>query len=179
MVQFSNVGRVMGSRDHFKNGTSSKSLMSRENFLRIWTRGALLVFLFAQLSLMISYGSEKTLIQNEKQEWWIPILKKHNLEPIGYNNFENVFVMGKEGNSISNGICTLKVATVLIKGYNNTYVFINADVVHYNIKEYIFEIKSGVVKVYKMDSDKPEGIHIEGNMTMSEKGFESITQNIK
>ena len=162
-----------------KNWRSLKSQTSKVDFLKVWTKGAILVLLFAQLSLSTSYGSEKTFIQNEAQEWWQTILKKHNLEPIGYNNFEDVFVMGKEGNSINNGICTLKAATVLIKGYNNTYVLIEADDVHYNIAEGIFEIKSGIAKVYKIDSDKPAGIHIEGNMTISKKDFESITQNIK
>ena len=155
-----------------------KTFLNRFAHMQKFT-SAILVLLFTQLSFVSSYGSEKTLIQDEKSEWWLPILKKHNLEPIGYNNFENVFVMGEEGNSINNGICTLKVATVLIKGDDNTYMLIKADVVHYNIEECIFEIESGVINVYKIDSDKPEGIRMNGNITIPKKGFESIMQSIR
>ena len=34
MVQNSSLDSVMETRDHFKNGANSKSLMSRENFLK-------------------------------------------------------------------------------------------------------------------------------------------------
>ena len=36
MVEYSNFDRVMEARDHFKNGASSKSLMSRGNIVRIF-----------------------------------------------------------------------------------------------------------------------------------------------
>ena len=35
MVQYSNFDRVMEARDHFKNGANLKSLMSRENLLKM------------------------------------------------------------------------------------------------------------------------------------------------
>ena len=92
---------------------------------------------------------------SEVSEWWQPLLQKHNLNLGAYNNFENVFVMGLEGNSINNGICTLKVATALIK-YDTTYVIIEAETMNYNIEEGVFEIKSGVGSFYEIGSDLPE-----------------------
>ena len=76
------------------------------------------------------------------------------MQPVGYNNFDNVFTMGREGNTINNGICTLKVATVLVKLEDiDSYIIIEADTVYHNIAEGVLEMVSGVAKVYKMNSD--------------------------
>ena len=69
----------------------------------------------------------------EESEWWQPILQKHNLQLGAYNNFDDVFVMGMEGNSIDNGICILKAATALIKNKDNSYMLVKADSIYYNI----------------------------------------------
>ena len=119
--------------------------------VRTWTRGAILV----SLTIAVSCISEKITIQKEEAEWWQPILQKHNLKLGAYNNFDNVFVMGMEGNSINNGICTLKMATVLIRD-DKSYVIIEAEKIFHNIKENVFEIMSGVGNFYDMDCDLPE-----------------------
>ena len=129
-----------------------RSQTSRGNFSKTWIKAAIFVFLIAQFSCT----SEKVFIQNEDTEWWQPILEKHNLKPVAYNNLGNVFEMGLKGNSINNGICTLKGAIVLIRNNNNRYMLIEADTIHHNIQEGIFEIKSGMGYHYKMDSDLPE-----------------------
>ena len=110
---------------------------------------------FTSCSSNVELGTDKTFVEkNEESEWWQPILLKHNLKLGAYNNFDNVFTMGMEGNSINNGICTLKVATALIKNKDG-YILIEADCIHYNINESIFDVFSGVVKTYTtMDSDK-------------------------
>jgi len=89
-----------------------------------------------------------------ESEWWQPILQKHNLKLGAYNNFDDVFVMGMEENSVNNGICTLKAATALIKNKDNGYIFVEADSIYYNIQEGVFDIMSGSVKTYStMESD--------------------------
>ena len=87
------------------------------------------------------------------QEWWKPILQKHNLKLGASNNFDNIFEMGMEGNSINNGICTLKVATVLIKYNDKSYIIVEADSIYHNINEDTFDIMSGTVKLYNIDDD--------------------------
>ena len=84
----------------------------------------------------------------EESEWWQPILQKHNLELGAYNNFDDVFVMGMEGNTIDNGICILKSATALIKKNDSSYILVEADSICYNIQEGVFDIMSGSVKTY-------------------------------
>ena len=98
---------------------------------------------------------DEIILQQEELEWWQPILQKHNLKLGAYNNFENVFVMGMEGNSINNGICTLKMATVLVR-YDKSYVIIEANTIYHDIGKDVFEITSGVGNFYEMDCDLPE-----------------------
>ena len=156
-VAVANHGGAMVAETISKNGRNSKSQTSRESFLKTWTKGIILVFLFAQLSIATSCNKDEIVFQSEEAqiletEWWLPILQKHGLEPVAYNNFENIFAMGKGGNSVNNGICTLKVATVLIKNKEN-YCFIEADSIYYNIEKGVFDIVSGIGKIYKMDAD--------------------------
>ena len=121
-----------------------------------------------------SCGSNKAEPKEEKavgeiqevSDWWQPILQKHNVEPVGYNNFDKVFAMGKEGNAINNGICTLKVATVLVKLEDiDSYIIIVADTIYHNIQEGVLEMEAGVAKVYKMNSDvlEPSVAHMNVN----------------
>ena len=90
-------------------------------------------------------------------EWWQPIVRKFNLKLGAYNNFDNVFVMGMEGNSIKNGVCTVKAATVLVKmkddHNNNGYFLIEADSVRYNIKEGNFDFMPFARKFSTIDAD--------------------------
>jgi len=51
MIQYSNFDRVMEARDHLKNGASSKSHMSRRNFLEILTKPVVMAFVFSVFAL--------------------------------------------------------------------------------------------------------------------------------
>ena len=123
------------------------------------------------------YQERKTVGEmSEVSEWWQPILEKHNLKLGAYNNFDNVFEMGMEGNSINNGICTLKVATVLIMNSNNSYILIEADSIYHNVNEGIFDIMSGTAKIYEMDADlsDPSVLHLNATRIRLTCGSESV-----
>ena len=107
------------------------------------------------------------------EEWWQPILRKFNLKLSAYNNFDNVFVMGMKGNSINNGICTLKAATVLIKGETalikgERYALLEADSVYYNIEKRIFEFMPDAKKAYAFDADLNEILAVHGSIVRIE-----------
>lgn len=125
-------------------------LTKKKSLVRAWFKGSVLVSLIALLAIVLS---GKVPDQGNETEWWKPILQKHNLKLGSYNNFDNVFEMATGGNSINNGICTLKVATVLIKPNEDSYMIIEADSVYHNIEKGFLEIMSGVVKSYKMGPD--------------------------
>jgi hypothetical protein len=107
------------------------------------------------------------------EEWWQPILRKYNLKLGAYNNFDNVFVMGMEGNSINNGICTLKAATVLIKDESvlikgERYTLLEADSVRYNIEKRTFEFMPVAKKAYALDAELNETSAIHGSIVRIE-----------
>ena len=106
----------------------------------------------------------------EKSEWWQPILEKFNLKLGAYNNFDNVFVMGMEGNSIKNGICTLKAATVLIKGQGGglEFMLFEADSVNFNIEKRTFDFMPVARKSYVLDADLNERTASHGSITRLE-----------
>ena len=145
-------------------------LAKKKSLVKTWGKNVIPVFLIA-LAIAISCNSEKILFQNEESEWWQPIMQKHDLKLGAYNNFDNVFEMGMEGNSINNGVCTLKVATVLIRNKaNNSYMIIEADSVYHNIRTGFMEVMSGVGKVYKMNSDLTESpATLKGSWTINVK----------
>ena len=146
----SNLTSTIESENHFKNGAGQKNQMNST-----WMRRIILASVITQLIVFscISCTSEKIMIQKDASEWWQPILQKHNLKLGAYNNFGNVFEIGMDGNSINNGICTLKVATVVVKNRDNSrYMIIEADTVYHNIREGSIEIISGIGKIYKIDS---------------------------
>ena len=102
------------------------------------------------------------------KEWWYPILQKLNIELGAYNNFKDVFVMGMEGNSINNGICTLKVATVLIKGEDGSYGLFEADMVNYNIEKRTFDFIPVAKKAYSLDAELNKTSATHGSITRLE-----------
>jgi len=108
------------------------------------------------------------LVFEEVSGWWQPILEKYNLKLGAFNNFDNVFVMGMEGNSINNGICTLKVATVLIKGEDGSYMLFEADSVYHNIQKRKFDFMPVASKGYALDSAFNEISAIHGSITRLE-----------
>ena len=101
-------------------------------------------------------------------EWWQPILRKYNLKLGAYNNFDNVFVMGMEGNSVKNGICTLKAATALIKGEDGSCLLLEADSVNFNIEKRIFDFMPVARKSYTLDAGLNETHTLHGTITRLE-----------
>jgi len=141
--------------------------------------------------VLTSLGSNKTIPKDEETvvvmckelEWWQPILKKFNLKLGAYNYYDNVFEremdvfeMGMDGNSINNGISSLKVATVLIRNRNNnTYALFEADSISHNIKEGVIEFIPIAKKHYLIDSNLRETSATHMNVTR----FNLTTPNSK
>ena len=127
--------------------------------------------------IFTSFGSNKTEPREVEavgdtyevsEEWWQPILRKFNLKLGAYNNFDNVFVMGMEGNSIKNGICTLKAATALIKGEDGSYLLFVADSVNFNIEKRTFDFMPVARKSYTLDAGLNETYAVHGSITRLE-----------
>ena len=89
---------------------------------------AISLFMVMAITLTFSQEIKKAgNLMNFENEWWTPILKKHNIIPSGFNNFERVFEMGTT-NSINNRVVTLKNAFFLLKPDSDGYFILRAKV---------------------------------------------------
>ena len=84
---------------------------------------------------------------NYQKSWWYPILKKHNIEPRGFNTFDPVFEMGTT-NSINDKIVTLKNAIFLIRQDSNSYNIIKSPLAYHNLDKKTIEAEEGTMKSY-------------------------------
>ena len=78
--------------------------------------------------------------------------------------------MGMEGNSIKDGICTLKAATVLIKGQGGAreFMLIEADSINFNIEKRTFDFMPVARKAYTLDAGLNESSAMHGSLTRLE-----------
>lgn len=109
---------------------------------------------FLVMFIALAFGQENKAIQgmfNFEDEWWYPILKKHNVEPLAFNNFDKIFEMGTK-NSIDNRVVTLENAFFLIKPSEDEYVIIRASLAYHNLDKNTIECEEGTVETFKTSS---------------------------
>jgi len=83
MEQLSNFERVMDARDHFKNGASTKSLMSSINNIKKFVCFIIVGFV---LSISVSAQSELTIKQNKIYQSGTGLTKKQVRDIMSENN---------------------------------------------------------------------------------------------
>jgi len=115
---------------------------------------AIQLFFFMAVTLTFSQ-EQKSNMFNFQNEWWYPILVKHNVNPSGYNNFKNIFEMG-ETNSIIDGVCTLTNAFMIIRDSVDNYMIIESPLIIHDLNNEIVRANSGTVKKFKKDSNPTE-----------------------
>jgi len=130
---------------------------------RAFIKKIILVPIIAVLVVLISCSKEDTqslsdygsvgieFHNNMKNEWWYPILKKHNIEPQGFNNFQNVFEMGTK-NSIDNKIVTLENAFFLIRTDSNNYMIFRSPLAYHDLDSNIIIGEEGSLEKYSLKS---------------------------
>lgn len=96
---------------------------------------------------------------NFENEWWYPILIKHQVKPSGFNNFKNIFEMG-ETNSINNGVCTLTNAFIIIRDSIDNYMIIESPLIIHDFNNEVIKTNSGTLKKFKKDSNPNEPYEI-------------------
>jgi hypothetical protein len=113
--------------------------------------------LFLILTITLTFSQEtkqKVNTMNFENEWWYPILIKHNKVPSAFNNFRNIFEMG-ENNSINDGVCTLTNAYVIIRDSIDNYIIIESPLLYHDFNKELLITNSGTMKMYKKDSLVP------------------------
>lgn len=115
---------------------------------------AVVLFLFMAFTLTFSQEIKKPeKVSHFENEWWYPILKKHNLDPLRFNNFDKVFEMGSSNSISEKRIVTLNNAFFLIKQGDNEYMIIKASIGHHDLNKNIIDGDNGVtIEQYSINS---------------------------
>jgi hypothetical protein len=122
--------------------------------------GLALTFLLFNVPLSLSQEPKKNDNETKlENEWWIPILLKHNVNMMGSNTFNNIFEMG-ETNSVNNGICTLTNAFVILKEKSGNYIVIESPLITHDFNKELIITNSGTMTVYKKDTYPNEPVAI-------------------
>lgn len=135
----------------------TKSNPMQNSILRKFS--AISLFLILAITLTFSQEIKKTDTRmNFENEWWTPILKRHNMTPSGYNNFENVFEMGTT-NSIDGRIVTLGNAVFIINDSDKYTIIKTPLAIHDLDKNIIKGDKEVTIDVYKYNSVDSDPLH--------------------
>jgi beta-lactamase regulating signal transducer with metallopeptidase domain len=109
---------------------------------------AITLFLIMAITLTFSQEIKKVdSTMNYQKSWWYPILKKHNIEPRGFNTFDPVFEMGTT-NSINDKVVTLKNAIFLIRQDSNIYIIMKSPLAYHNLDMKTIEAEEATLKSY-------------------------------
>jgi beta-lactamase regulating signal transducer with metallopeptidase domain len=117
------------------------------------------ISLFLIMAITLTFSQEIKKIDtgmNFKNEWWTPILKKHNIIPSGFNNFGKVFEMGTT-NSIDGRIVTLENAVFVITD-SGKYTIIKTPLAIHDLDKNIIKGDKEVtidVYTYNLEDSKP------------------------
>lgn len=134
------------------------------------------VFIFLMVGFIISCNQEaiesdllvdSNSISEDSDQWWQPILKKHNINPVTYNNFQFVFEMGTK-NSINNGIATLENAFILLRPvkfenkqiYDDQYITLTAPFAIHKIEQDSILAKDGELRIYSLKDEKKDAVAV-------------------
>ncbi len=123
-------------------------------------------------AITLAFGQEnkpKGSVMNFENEWWYSILKKHKIEPSGFNNFEKVFEMGTK-NTINNRVVTLENAFFLIKSNSDEYYILKSPLAYHDLDKNIITCDKGTMETYKLKSEDTE--------PFEKQSFEKVTLKI-
>lgn len=129
--------------------------------------------LFILLAVTITFSqetkpaesSQEEKVSSDKNDWWKPIIEKHNIEITAYNNFEHVFEMGST-NSIEDGVVTLTDALFIIRNSGDQYTIVKSPIAYHYLSTNIIKGEEGSLEVYDSEyGNEPKAI-------LETKGFE-------
>jgi hypothetical protein len=89
---------------------------------------------------------------NYQEEWWYPILKKHNVVPSGFNNFQRIFEMGTK-NSINGRVVTLENAFILSRPDSSGYFILQSPLVYHDLDKNTVKGDDGIMEMYNPKSE--------------------------
>lgn len=160
---FRNNSTVLASNFNYSLTKKRLTMMAKNNSsTKCILRKISVIPLVLILAITLTFSQEKERISvftNIENEWWLPILQKHDRELLAFNNFDNIFEMG-EKNSINDGVCTLENAFIIIRDSLDNYMIIESPLVFHDFDKEIIKTTSGTLKKFQKDSGPNNPIEI-------------------
>lgn len=93
-------------------------------------------------------------------DWWKPILEKHEITPRAYNNFEYIFEMGSTNSIDADNVVSLKDAFFVIRKGSDHYAFLRSPLAKHDLNTGIIYGDEGILETYnyKSKSLEPESV---------------------
>jgi hypothetical protein len=129
----------------------TKSRPSHNAFLRKIAAIPLFLILAIIITFCQKIDQQKNNMFYYQDEWWYPILKKHNVEPCGFNNFERIFEMGTK-NSITNRVVTLENAFILSRPDSVGYFILKSPLAYHDLDKNTVKGEDGIIEMYNLKS---------------------------
>ena len=186
---FRNNSTYLASNFNYSLTKKRLIMMTKNNSLvkSIVRRTAIVPLVFI-LAVTLTF-SQKTISSDSlfhfDNEWWYPIIEKHNIEILTFNNFQDVFEMGTS-NSIDNRIVTLTDALFIIREKDG-YKILKSPLAYHDLEKNIIKGDEGVMETYKSESEDtiPSEKHsfkkfiLEINKEKSTYTFENVKGQVK
>ena len=129
----------------------TKSRPSHNAFLRKIAAVPLFLILAIILTFCQKIEQQKDNVFNYQDEWWYPILKKHDVVPSGFNNFERIFEMGTK-NMINDRVVTLENAFILSRPDSVGYFIIKSPLAYHDLDKNTIKGDDGIIEMYNLKS---------------------------
>jgi hypothetical protein len=109
----------------------------------------------------------------QANDWWRPILARHEITPRAYNNFEYIFEMGSTNSIDEENVVTLRDAFFLIRNDENTYAILRSPSATHDLKTGIISGAEGRLEAFDLFQEEPEPL---SQMEMKNFKFQLIEQ---
>jgi hypothetical protein len=129
----------------------TKSRPSHNAFLRKIAAIPLFLILAIILTFCQKINQQTDNVFNYQDEWWYPILNKHNVVPSGFNNFERIFEMGTK-NMINDRVVTLENAFILSRPDSAGYFIIKSPLAYHDLDKNTIKGEVGIIEMYNLKS---------------------------
>ncbi len=105
------------------------------------------ILTFCEIDKVPDLGPNQTMGSNAN-DWWRPILEKHEITPKAYNNFEYIFEMGSSNSIDENEVVTLTDAFFLIRKDEQFYAILRSPSATHDLKTGNISGAEGILKTY-------------------------------
>jgi hypothetical protein len=149
---FRNNSTYLASNFNYSLTKKRLIMMTKNKSKNIAFKFAMVPILAALILYFISCNRESESAVNST--WLNPILEKHNIEPAGFHNFENVSEKGTK-NSISDKVVTLENAVFVIRPNNIGYCYaiLKSPLAYHDLSSGLIKGDKGTIEFYKSLSD--------------------------